>query len=212
METGDLIKALSADAGRPTVPFGRRWMLAVVLAVVVAAFVFLMILRPRADLAVAAETMRFQFKFVMAGLLAVTALATLLALSRPEKVSGARLALLAAAPAVLALAVLLEMAVVPEVEWSARLVGRNWLYCMISIPAIGLGPLALFILALRNAAPTRPALAGAVAGLAAGGIAAFFYASHCTDDSPLFVATWYVIAVAVLTIGGALAGRVFARW
>lgn len=212
METGDLIKALSADAGRPAVRFGRLWILAVALAVVVAALVFPMMLRPRADLAVAAETMRFQFKFVMAGVLAVTAVATLVGLSRPERVSGARLALLAAAPALLALAVILEMAVVPEIEWGARLVGRNWLYCMISIPAIGLGPLALFILALRNAAPTRPALAGAVAGLAAGGIAAFFYASHCTDDSPLFVATWYVIAVAVLTIGGALAGRVFARW
>lgn len=212
METGDLIKALSADAGRPAVSFGRLWMLAVGLAVIVAALVFSMILHPRADFADAAGTMRFQFKFVMAGLLALTALSALLALSRPERASSARLALLAAAPAALLLAVLVEMVVVPEVEWGTRLVGRNWLYCMISIPAIGLGPLALFILALRNTAPTRPALAGAVAGLAAGGIAAFFYASHCTDDSPLFVATWYVIAIAVLTIGGALAGRVFAKW
>ena len=37
--------------------------------------------------------------------------------------------------------------------------------------------------------PTRPALAGAVAGLLAGGLAASFYAAHCTDDSPLFVTT-----------------------
>jgi len=212
MDTGNLIKALSADARRPAVSLGRLWMLAVGLAIVVAALVFSMMLHPRADIDTAAETLRFQFKFVMAGLLAVTALAALVALSRPEKVSGARLSLLAAAPAALVLAVLVEMAVVPEVEWGTRMVGRNWLYCMISIPVIGLGPLALFIVALRNAAPTRPALAGAVAGLAASGIAAFFYASHCTDDSPLFVATWYVIAIAVLTIGGALAGRVFAKW
>jgi hypothetical protein len=55
-------------------------------------------------------------------------------------------------------------------------------------------------------------LAGAVAGLAAGGIAATLYAAHCTDDSPLFVATWYTLAIAILTGTGAFAGRVFARW
>ena len=35
---------------------------------------------------------------------------------------------------------------------------------------------------------------GALAGIAAGGIAAFLYAFHCTDDSPLFVTLWYTIA------------------
>ena len=43
-----------------------------------------------------------------------------------------------------------------------------------------------------------PSLAGAVAGLAAGGVAATLYAAHCTDDSPLFVATWYTLAIAAL--------------
>jgi hypothetical protein len=119
---------------------------------------------------------------------------------------------LAAAPLALALAVMLELAVVPEADWLRRLVGTNMIDCLLAIPLIGLGPLALFILALRNAAPSRPALAGAVAGLAAGGIAATFYASHCTDDSPLFVATWYTLAVAALAIAGAFAGRAFARW
>jgi hypothetical protein len=32
------------------------------------------------------------------------------------------------------------------------------------------------------------------------------YASHCTDDSPLFVATWYSIGTAVVTALGALIG------
>jgi hypothetical protein len=70
----------------------------------------------------------------------------------------------------------------------------------------------VFIAALRHGAPTRPAFAGAVAGLAAGGLAATLYAAHCTDDSPLFVATWYTIAIAVLAGLGALGGRLFARW
>ena len=77
---------------------------------------------------------------------------------------------------------------------------------------MGIGPLALFVAALRHGAPSRPGLAGAVAGLAAGGIAATLYAAHCTDNSPLFVATWYTLAIAILTGTGALAGRAFARW
>jgi hypothetical protein len=37
-------------------------------------------------------------------------------------------------------------------------------------------------------------------------LAATLYASHCTDDSPLFVATWYSIATAAVAAIGALAG------
>jgi hypothetical protein len=55
-------------------------------------------------------------------------------------------------------------------------------------------------------------LAGAVAGLLAGGLAATFYAAHCFDDSPLFVATWYTIAIIILAALGALGGRFFVRW
>jgi len=65
---------------------------------------------------------------------------------------------------------------------------------------------------LRQGAPTRPGLAGAVAGLAASGIAATFYASNCTDDSPLFVATWYPIATAMVVVVGYLIGTRALRW
>ena len=66
--------------------------------------------------------------------------------------------------------------------------------------------------ALRHGAPTRPVLAGAVAGLAAGGLAAAFSAAHCTDESPLFVATWYTIAIAMLAALGAMLAPRVARW
>jgi len=44
----------------------------------------------------------------------------------------------------------------------------------------------------------------AAAGLVAGGLSAALYATHCTDDSPLFVATWYTIAIAAVTVLGAI--------
>jgi hypothetical protein len=65
---------------------------------------------------------------------------------------------------------------------------------------------------LRQGAPSSPGLAGAIAGVAASGIAATFYAAHCTDDSPLFVMTWYLIATLIVTSAGYLIGRSLLRW
>ena len=87
-----------------------------------------------------------------------------------------------------------------------RMVGKNAWNCLTSIPLMSLPLLAAALLGLRHGAPTRPALAGAIAGLLSAGLAATLYASHCTDDSPLFVATWYTIAAALVTAVGALAG------
>lgn len=79
------------------------------------------------------------------------------------------------------------------------------------IPVLALGSLACFLLALRQGAPTNPGLAGAIAGLAASGIAATFYATNCTDDSPLFVVVWYSIATAMVVAVGHLAGFRYLR-
>jgi len=65
---------------------------------------------------------------------------------------------------------------------------------------------------LRHGAPARPAVAGAIAGLLSAALAATLYASHCTDDSPLFVATWYTLATALVTAVGALAGSKLLRY
>jgi hypothetical protein len=62
------------------------------------------------------------------------------------------------------------------------------------------------LIGLRHGAPARPAISGAVAGLLSAGLAAALYASHCTDDSPLFVAVWYTLAVVIVAVLGALIG------
>ncbi|MGB6637955.1 MAG: NrsF family protein, partial [Bradyrhizobium sp.] len=68
------------------------------------------------------------------------------------------------------------------------------------------------LVGLRHGAPARPAVAGAMAGLISAGLAAALYASHCTDDSPLFVATWYPIATAMVVAAGALIGAKVLRF
>jgi hypothetical protein len=212
METREFIKALAADTRPPAASLSSVWWGAAGLAVAVAATVFFALLGPRPDIAAAAETPRFLFKFILTITLAVSAFGVARALSRPGETWRKAMPCLAAAPALMAMAVTVEIVVLPPDTWSGRLVGTNSMVCLTYIPLIGIGPLAIFLLALRHGAPTRPAFAGAVAGLAAGGIAATFYAAQCTDDSPLFVATWYTIAIAGLAFIGAAAAERFARW
>jgi hypothetical protein len=80
------------------------------------------------------------------------------------------------------------------------------------IPVMAAPILAALIVAMRAGAPMHPGWTGALAGAASAGIASFLYASHCPDDSPLFVATWYPIATLVCAAVGALAGRRFLAW
>lgn len=212
MKTDDLIRSLAADAPLRAASPDRLFQVALVAAVLVAAAVFLATLGPRADIGQAVQSVRFLFKFVLTGALAATAFHLVRRQARPGAMTGGAARMLGLVPVMLAAAVGLELAAVPPGDWAARLVGTNAAVCLTFIPLIGAAPLVLFLLALRAGAPTRPAAAGAVAGLVAGGIAAAFYAAHCTDDSPLFVATWYGLAIMGLTVAGAFGGRLFARW
>ena len=212
MDTERLIRTLAVDGGRPAAPMGRAWLFATLVSVVIAAIVFSMAIGPRPDIGAAAETPRFLFKFVVTLVLLATALAALKTLARPGTPAGPALGMLLVAPGLLLVAVGIEMMAIPTDQMRARWIGSNSMVCLTFIPLIGIGPLAAFIFALKQGAPTRPSLAGAVAGLVAGGLAATFYAAHCTDDSPLFVATWYPLAIAMLAAAGAMAGRLFVRW
>ena len=212
MRTEDLIKALDADARSKAMPLRSAWWVATAVAAVIAAVVFWFTIGPRSDIMIAMHTMRFLSKFVFTIVLAGTAFALIHALSTPGASTGKAATWMAAAPLLVLVAVVLELFAVPEAQWGTRLVGSNMMICMGFIPLIGIGPLAIFLWMLRYGAPTRPVLAGAVAGLLAGGLAATFYAAHCVDDSPLFVATWYTVAIIILTALGALGGRLFVRW
>jgi hypothetical protein len=211
MKTNDLISALSQDL-QPTRPFGATVALALIAAIVIAALVFFVTIGPRPDIAAAAETYRFLSKFLVTGLLAASAVWLVDRLARPGALGRTDFLVLLAPVVTLAVLVVIEMFTMPPPQWAMATTGKNSAVCLTYIPLIGLGPLALMILVLRRGAVTRPVLAGAVAGLAAGGIAATLYAAHCPDDSPFFVAVWYPLAIAMLTAAGALLGRLFARF
>jgi hypothetical protein len=142
----------------------------------------------------------------------VTAIWVTLSVGRPGGSLAHRGLTLAVAPALLACAAVVELLVLPEGQWTPRLVGHNARFCLTLIPLLSIGPLACLLAALREGAPSSPGQAGAVAGLAASGIAATFYAANCNDDSALFVITWYPIAILIVTAAGYLIGRKLLRW
>jgi hypothetical protein len=211
VKTDELVNLLAKDSPPPW-PFRSILAAAFVGGIVIAAIVFFAGIGFRPDLLEALGSNRFLFKFVVTVSLAFTAIGAVLALGRPDGRFAPTSLMMAITPALLAVAVVLELLAVPQSQWLPRLLGVNAHVCLTLIPLLAIGPLACLLAALRRGAPSNPGLAGAIAGLAASGIAATFYAAHCTDDSPLFVMTWYLIATLIVTSAGYLSGRTLLTW
>jgi hypothetical protein len=213
MKTDNLIQALAVDAGTPPAPLGRTlglWLLPG-MVIAIGIYVDALGLRPHL-LSLAGDDPRIFFKIGLMALLAALTLPLMLRLIRPgAKPRGVALAL-TVVPALLLAAILLELLTIPEADWGQRLIGHNAMFCLKSIPLLALAPFCALLLALRDGAPSHPALAGAAAGLLAGAIGAALYATHCPDDSPLFVAAWYSLGIAIVTAAGALIGSRLLRW
>jgi hypothetical protein len=212
MKTADFINALAAEPVAEPIHLGRRVALALALGAAVSAALFALMLGPRPDVVSAMHTVRFDLKFVDA--LAMLAPCALLALRllRPDARPGALIAWLAAPFALLAGAVIVELAVTPSDLWMVRMVGSNAVHCLTLIPLMAIPPLIALIFVMRAGAPAYPALTGALAGAAAASAVALIYGTNCPDDSPLFVATWYPLATLIVSAAGALAGRIWLRW
>jgi hypothetical protein len=212
MKTEDLVSILAADAKQTAPRFARAALLALTAAIAITAALFLPLLGLRPDFAAAAAAPRFAFKLAVVALFAISAAGLLIRAGRPGTLLRPWLSVSVLALTVLAVGVATELVMVPSSEWLAKLRGTNALFCLTVIPALSLIPLGIAIAVLRYGAPTRPALAGAIAGFAASGIGASFYALNCDNDSPLFVAVWYSIAMGFVVLLGSVAGSRLLRW
>jgi hypothetical protein len=155
---------------------------------------------------------RFLFKFLFSGAMAATGLMLAWRLARPAGSPGSLRWAVVLPVAMLVVAVLVEMAVVPEADWRTRMVGSNAVHCLMAVPSMALAPLIGLFLALRHGAPDNPARAGAAAAFGAAGLSALLYAANCPDDSPFFLAVWYMLASAVVVVLGWFAGGRLLRW
>ncbi len=212
MKTENLIQALSADlATRPT-PVPRAVFQALWAGVPIALGILIFALEVRPDIWTVIANPRFLFKFMFSLSALAAGLWLVLRLSRPGTPAGPALGMLAVSAGLLLLAVGTELVVLPSGNWLPALMGDRALACMVLIPTLAAAPLAALLYTLKAGAPDSPQLAGAAAGLLAGAIGATLYASHCTNDSPLFVATWYVIGISAVTVIGWLIGGRVLRW
>jgi hypothetical protein len=212
MRTDDLIRALAADNATRAASVERRLSVALLAALAVSVFMFAMLLGPRADIGSAAAQFGFWFKYLVTLALAATAALLAIRLARPG--ADARLAAVAllVAPLLLGIALSAEFVHTAPAMRAAKAVGATWRSCLTFIPILSAPILLAALLALRHGAPTRPAIAGAVTGLLAGGLGAAVYAAYCPEDSAMFLATWYPLAIAIVAAAGALAGTRLLRW
>jgi hypothetical protein len=212
MDTDQLIRTLAADNAHRAPRVGAVLTLSLLVAAPLSILIFATFLGLRPDVMTAMRNPFFDLKFAVTLSLAIPSIIVGLHLSRPEALMRGWGWLLLLPVGLLAVAIGGEMMMAPQMPMMTRLVGKNSKVCLSAIPAMSLPLLAGALFGLRHGAPSHPALAGAIAGLLSAGLAATLYASHCTDDSPLFVATWYSLATALVTAVGALVGSRVLRY
>ena len=211
MKTEQLLEALVADQASRRQPIARSLFRAMALGAGLSLLFFAVELGVRVDIGPALETWRFDLKIVTVLLALVLATGLCLDCLRPDA-SPHPLRRLLPLLAVVLTAIAVELLAVPLSGWKARLIGTNWLICLSMVPILSFAPLAAILAVLRRGAPASPTRAGAAAGFLAAACGATLYAFHCFDDSPLFVATWYLLAAIPVVVIGAVAGSRLLRW
>lgn len=211
MKTEDLIALMAKDAS-PAKRLGPAFSGWLALGSAASALLLLATIGLRPDIAAMIATPRVAFKILLTLSLAGSAILLARRMGEPGVSLRPALALIGVAGLALVGGVAAELLAVPRASWAASLIGRNARFCLFFIPTLSLLPLLAMMLALKRGAPDQPGLAGAGAGLAAGAVAAAIYAWHCPDDSPLFVATWYMLSILVVTLTGAAIGARALKW
>ncbi len=211
MKTEQLLEALVADQASRRQPIARSLFRAMALGAGLSLLFFAVELGVRADNGPALETWRFDLKIVTVLLALVLATGLCLDCLRPDAPPHPLRRLLPLLAVVLT-AIAVELLAVPLSGWRARLIGSNSLICLSMVPILSLAPLAAILAVLRRGAPASPTLAGGAAGFLAAACGATLYAFHCFDDSPLFVAAWYLLAAIPVVVIGAVAGSRLLRW
>ena len=210
MKTEDLIEALVLDASRPRYSLAQRVLGAAVIGGLVAGVLFLIVLGVRPDIRNAFETWRFVFKFALV-LACMHALGGH-ALNWPaQRALDGSCSMDCIWSGTFGGCRTLRAGGYPSGQWSERAIGNYAGTCLLAIPLLSIVPLMALLVALRAGAPRVPASA-VQSPVCWPGLSAALYATHCPDDSPLFVALWYTLAVTLVVATGALAGHRVLRW
>lgn len=213
MKTEDLIAQLAADPeAAPASTLERGVAVAVLAGGVVTVALFWLLLGPRPELGAAMRQPVVLAKTVLPLLLGLLALILSLRAARPG-VEGGWLA--QAIWLVPAAALGLFLSAYVETAPGQRLtdfIGHSIPVCLPSVVILSLPLQAGLLRALARGAPVHPRFSGFLAGLAASGLACAVYSTFCVEDTPLFYAFWYALAILIGSALGALTGPRVLRW
>lgn len=212
MSTDELIQRLGA-AGRATPPrIGALLALASGMGALVALALVLWIWGPRHDMPRAVGEMHFWMKAGYSLALALAGGLALERLGRPGERAPVGMTLAALAVFAMLILAARELMLLPREAWMPALKGHSWRMCSLRIAALSLPGFAAALWALRQMAPTRPRLAGAAAGLMAGGLGAAAYGVACNESAATFLASWYSLGMLAWAGVGAVVGPRVLRW
>lgn len=213
MKTDELITLLARDAApvkRGAIP---RSLAALALGGAVAALVIMVPwIGFRPDFPAALADPAFWMKMAYTFGLGVAGFMLAERLSRPGATSRAGWVLAAACAVAIAALAFAQLLIMPAAEAPAAVFGYSWDSCPWLIFILALPCLALALWIMRGFAPTRTTLAGAAAGLLAGGVSATVYGLHCIESTAPFIALWYTLGIALTVVTGAIAGSRILRW
>jgi hypothetical protein len=213
MKTDDLVDMLARGmtAPEPIHP-SARITAAIAWGIAGAALGMALLLGVRKDLVEAAALSMFWVKVFLPGSLAVIAFYAVRRLAIPGLSSARALSLLGLPIALVSVLGLASYASATAGERSGLLWGDTWYLCLICVPLLSVPLLVALFRVLKELAPTRPMVTGAVAGLLAGAVSAAIYALHCPELAPPFIAVWYSLGMATTALAGAFAGHYLLRW
>jgi hypothetical protein len=209
----DLLSSNLEPIGR--VRFGKTLLLAMLTGSAAALILMLTTVGPRADLDSTAHLWWTALKLLFAMSVIGTATPLLLRSMRPglEKETHPEIIFLPFLAAIVAALAMLLF--VPPHAWSEMLHGATSVSpvrCLGLIVFFGAIPFTALVWVLRQGAPTRLRLSGAIAGVTAGGLGAAAYAFACTSDTVPFIAIYYGAAIAICAFIGAHLGPRLLRW
>jgi hypothetical protein len=214
MTTDDLISALARapePVKRGSLTF--RLALAIIGGVVLGLIAIKLTLGFRPDIGVSAPIVAL--KAGMSALIATFAGGLAMSMAKPvsdsSQIRKASAPLVTLACALLAIGAITLYSTSPNHRFEA-FTGGGFPWCIVIIPLAGMPTAGLLLWALRDAAPTKLALAGGGIGALSGGIGAMVYAMFCPVDSVAFVTIWYVVGIAIAAAIGAFLGVKLLRW
>lgn len=211
MKTDELLHLLAVDPPRRRRLFGPAGT-ALALGLLVSLLLLVGTIGMRHDLSLALHDPWVILKFAFAAGFAIAGIVLVRETIRPEGRRGMTLLLAPLLVGVFA-AALVNLATTDSSLWRAAAMGDGPASCIALILGFSVPPTVLLFAALRQAAaPASSARAGAAIGTLGCAIGIGVFALNCPNDTAIFVALWYSLALALGAGIGALVGRRLLAW